>query len=91
MSSSAFMIDTDSVLYGRRLVREIRKQSHNRVFVDSPIGRYQVYYAEFTGDSIQLRTMCKWTLHLEPNEWAKAFYDQRGREIAPDRRLKDQY
>lgn len=63
------MIDTDSALYGRRLVRQIQKHSHDGVFVDTPIGRYRVYYAEFVGDNIQIRTACKRAFLLQPNEW----------------------
>jgi hypothetical protein len=62
------MIDTDSVVSGRRLVRQIQKQSHDGVFVDMPIGRYRVYYAEVVGDSIQIRTTCKRTFLLQPDE-----------------------
>jgi hypothetical protein len=36
------MIDTDSVVYSRRLVRQIQKQSHDRAFVDTSIGLYRV-------------------------------------------------
>jgi len=86
MSNSVFLIDRDHVRYGRRLVREIRKQSHQGIFVKTSIGRYQVYYAEFTGDSIRVRTMCKRTLYLEPDEWTGAFTDQRNREIAGEER-----
>jgi len=77
------MIDTDSALYGRRLVHEIRKHSHKGVYFHT-IGRYRVYYAEFTGHSIEIRTMCKRTFHVEPDEWPNAFSDQRGRNISGD-------
>ena len=43
------MIDTDSVVYSRRLVRQIQKQSHDRAFVDTSIGLYPVYHAKLVG------------------------------------------
>jgi hypothetical protein len=84
MSNSVFMIDTDSALYGRRLVREIRKQSHTGVYLRT-IGKYRVCYAEFTGHSIQIRTVCDRSFQLDPDEWATAFSDRRGQNICADR------
>ena len=84
MSNSLCMIETDSALYGRRLVREIRKHSHSGVYLRA-IGSYRVYYAEFTGQSIQIRTMCKRSFQIDPDEWATAFSDRRGRNICADR------
>jgi hypothetical protein len=84
MSTSFVMIDTDSELYGRRLVREIRKHSQTGVYLRT-IGSYRVYHAEFTGHSIQIRTMCDRSFQLDPNEWATAFTDRRGQGICADR------
>jgi hypothetical protein len=84
MSNSVLMIDTDSALYGRRLVREIRKNSKTGVYLRT-IGSYRVYYAEFTGHSIQIRTTCKRGFQLAPDEWATAFSDRRGRNISANR------